>query len=141
MYALLDFGDLRIEQRTEFSQVKSYYQGKLVDDYKSYCKVGCFDSIQKFFKGIIGNCAFHGCESLTNIIIPDSVTSIGSNAFWGTNITNIVIPNNITRIGSKLFYVCRVLKEIEWKGRTYTNSDKFNKALQDAGIAKDNVWC
>lgn len=34
MYALLDFGDLRIEQRTEFSQVKTYYKGEVMDDFK-----------------------------------------------------------------------------------------------------------
>lgn len=51
----------------------------------------------------IGSFAFSGCSSLTNITIPNSVTSIGFFAFFGcSSLTNITIPNSVTEI--KAFY-------------------------------------
>ena len=47
----------------------------------------------------IGDCAFGGCEVLTNINIPDSVTSIGLYAFYNcTSLTSITIPDSVTGI-------------------------------------------
>ena len=55
----------------------------------------------------IGNSAFSGCESLTSIIIPDSITSIGDYTFHGCDsLTQIVIPNSVTSIGNYAFAEC-----------------------------------
>ena len=61
----------------------------------------------------IGSYAFYGCTSLTNITIPDSVTSIGSYAFSAcTSLTNITIPDSVTSIGSHAFSNCINLTSI-----------------------------
>lgn len=61
----------------------------------------------------IGNGAFVICESLTSIIIPDSVTSIGDCAFFGcASLTNIIIPDSITSIGEEAFHSCSSLASI-----------------------------
>ena len=61
----------------------------------------------------IGKYAFKGYDSLTEIIIPNSVTSIGDNAFSScTNLTEITIPNSVTSIGTAAFSGCTSLKEI-----------------------------
>ncbi len=61
----------------------------------------------------IGSYAFCGCCSLTEIVIPDSVTSIGSYAFGGcSSLTEIVIPDNVTSIGWYAFTGCSSLTEI-----------------------------
>ena len=53
----------------------------------------------------IGSSAFDGCTGLTSITIPDSVTSIGSEAFSGcTGLTSITIPDGVTNIGEDAFY-------------------------------------
>ena len=52
----------------------------------------------------IGNLAFYGCSGLTSITIPNSVTSIGGSAFNGcSGLTSITIPNSVTSIGSYAF--------------------------------------
>ena len=61
----------------------------------------------------IGSSAFHGCTGLTSLIIPDNVTSIDKDAFYGcTGLTNITIPNSVTSIGSQSFYGCTGLTSI-----------------------------
>lgn len=53
------------------------------------------------------------CSSLTSIIIPDNITSIGWSAFYGTGLTNLDIPNCVTTIGSYAFSACSNLESIE----------------------------
>ncbi len=61
----------------------------------------------------IGVDAFYECASLTNVVIPSSVTSIGDWAFARcTSLTNIVIPNSVTSIGERAFASCMSLTSI-----------------------------
>ena len=59
----------------------------------------------------IGDDAFAWC-SLTSITIPEGVTSIGNGAFSSSDITNITIPSSVTSIGSSAFYYCDSLTSI-----------------------------
>ena len=61
----------------------------------------------------IGNGAFYWCESLINIHIPENVTSIGERAFEGCrSLTSIHIPEGVTSIGERAFEGCRSLTSI-----------------------------
>lgn len=57
--------------------------------------------------------AFRLCDNLTTITIPDSVTEIGRNAFFQCdNLTTITIPDGVTSIGSSAFHGCSNLTSI-----------------------------
>ena len=61
----------------------------------------------------IGECAFYGYTGLTGVMIPNSVTSIGDDAFSGcTGLTNVTIPNSVTSIGFEAFNCCRGLTSV-----------------------------
>ena len=61
----------------------------------------------------IGDSAFYGCDSLSKIVIPSSVTSIGDRAFsWCPSLSEIVIPSSVTSIGDSTFYGCDSLSKI-----------------------------
>ena len=61
----------------------------------------------------IGSYAFYGCTSLTSVEIPDGVTSIDWHAFSNcTNLTSIIIPNSVTSVGSYAFEYCTSLTSI-----------------------------
>ena len=61
----------------------------------------------------IGDRAFYGCSSLSEIVIPSCVTSIGNGAFYGCHsLSEIVIPSCVTSIGDSAFSYCRSLSEI-----------------------------
>ena len=47
-----------------------------------------------------------------NTIIPNSVTSIGSRAFFGSRLTSLTIPNSVTTIGDEAFSGCMALEEV-----------------------------
>ena len=62
---------------------------------------------------IICNHAFWHCNSLSDIVIPSSVTSIGDRAFhWCLSLSDFVIPASVTSIGDWAFEHCRSLPEI-----------------------------
>ena len=74
---------------------------------------GCKKTVIPNSVTTIGDNAFSDCNGLTSIEIPNSVTTIGNSAFsscW--NLTSIEIPNSVTTIGNGAFNDCRNLKSV-----------------------------
>ena len=87
----------------------------------------------------IGNDAFNHCTSLTSVTIPNSVTSIGNGAFYKcTSLKSVIIPNSVTNIESYAIYNCESLKDVYYTG---SQSDwkkisigSYNDCLTNAAI-------
>ncbi len=61
----------------------------------------------------IGSRAFNSCDSLTSVTIGDSVTTIGYMAFYNCySLRSVTIPDSVTTIGEAAFHYCRSLTSV-----------------------------
>ena len=61
----------------------------------------------------IGSYAFYRCTALKSISIPSGLKSFENNAFYYCNsLSGIVIPDGVTSIGSEAFYNCSKISEV-----------------------------
>ena len=75
--------------------------------------VGCKNTIIPNSVTSIGRNAFYGCSGLTSVAIPYSVTSIGGGAFCDcSGLTSVTIPNSVTYIGGYAFSGCSGLTSV-----------------------------
>ena len=60
----------------------------------------------------IGGQAFLECSNLKSVTIPNSVTSIREHAFRSSGLTSVKIPDSVTSIGERAFYLCNNLTSV-----------------------------
>ena len=89
----------------------------------------------------IGDEAFSGCSSLTNVTIGDSVTSIGNYAFYNcSSLTNVTIGDSVASIRNYAFEGCTSLTSITYAG-TKSQWDSISKGGHWANGVRATVFC
>lgn len=75
----------------------------------------------------IADSAFSGCTSLGAVTIPDTVTSLGKNAFLNSSVTSVSIPASVDRIPHRCFALCSSLSSVNFEGDTlrYLSQQSF----------------
>lgn len=126
-----------------FATVKSYLGEdtslvipyEYIDDRGASHKVTAIGTQSIYDDGI-----FFGCENLTNVIIPGSVTDIGANTFAGCpNLTKVVIPESVTVIGQDAFGWCTSLTNVAIPSSvTIINISTFETCLSLTNIVIPN---
>ena len=98
----------RIYSASNISDFEIDEDGVLIKYHGNATNVVIPDSVTS-----IGEYAFYGCTSLISITIPGSVTEIDRYAFGGcTSLASIIIPDGVTSIGHSAFSGCTSLKSI-----------------------------
>ncbi len=78
--------------------------------------------------------AFKGCSELANVIMSNSITSIGNNAFSGcANLKGITIPSSVTSIGYDAFYGCLSIEEIRFNSTELGDFSYSNDLFAEMG--------
>ena len=78
--------------------------------------------------------AFSNCSLLTEVITPESITTIGEWAFSSSSITNITLGENITSIGNYAFDECPNLN-----GINVNENNSFYKDINGVLFSKDGT--
>ena len=133
-------GDVVIPEKVVYNN-KSYSVNNI--GYRAFYKTKLISITIPNSVTSIGGDAFGFCSGLTSIVIPNSVTSIGDYAFYEcSGLTSIVIPNSVTSIGIEAFFGCSCLTSITVDGEnsTYDSRDNCN-AIIESGTNRLIVGC
>ncbi|MBO4840252.1 MAG: leucine-rich repeat protein [Bacteroidaceae bacterium] len=70
--------------------------------------LGCKNTVIPESVTSIGDNAFWRCHDLASITIPENVTTIGYEAFSDCGLNSITIPKSVTYIGPRAFFACPI---------------------------------
>ena len=106
-----------------------------ITDLAAWCKFALFDSYASNPLSYAHHLYLNG-EEIKDLVIPNSVTSIGSLAFVGCDgLTSVTIPNSVTSIGHEAFAYCYNLKSVisEIKMPFTIDSSVFGEGTKNIG--------
>lgn len=114
-----------------------------IDDYAFYeCKL-LTDIVLSNSIESIGERAFSKCASLSNIILPNTIPFLSNYIFYDcSSLTNIEIPNSVTSIGKSAFAYCSSLVDIKLSNNLMHISEEafLNCSLNSIEISSTVTW-
>ena len=114
-----------------------------ISDLKAWCNIDFGGSADYCGNPLMnGGKLYLNGELVENLVIPDEVTSIKSQAFYGyTHLKSVTIPDNVTSIGWWAFCKCDSLESVSFgNGITTIGNRAFGNCLSLKNIAiPDNI--
>ena len=83
--------------------------------------------------------AFSGCEKLKQITLPSQLETIGSNAFYGSGIESIVLPESVKEIGKGAFQYSKIKEVTGIENVEYIGDYAFRGTPWEESIEGDFV--
>ena len=118
MFNAIEEGDVKeaTVDGIRYSYLSSGQATVIAGDYENLSSVTIPSSVtidnKQYQVTVIGGGAFQGCYQLKTIKLPESITSIGSYAFYNVGITDIALPSTLKTIGNYAFQSCYNLTSI-----------------------------
>ena len=110
-----------------------------ITDLAAWCAIE-FDDIDANPLYYAHNLYLNG-ELISELVIPDSVTSIGQYAFYNCSaLTSIAIPDSVTSIGRNAFYGCSGLKEVHITDLAAWCAIEFNNSYTNPVYYAHNLY-
>lgn len=101
-----DDGVLTVEEVAAITELKPF----------DWSRMYSFDEFQ-YFTGIteLPPRLFLGCENLTSVKLPESVTTIGNNVFdYCSSMVEMTVPSSVVSVGNQAFSGCSSLRHFIW---------------------------
>ena len=90
----------------------------------------------------IGSHAFHNIRQLSSVKIPNSVTSIGDSAFEGCwSLKSMIISDSVTSVGENAFYFYSDLEKVFYEGSSFLDFVYFIGYIDDESRDKATFYC
>lgn len=88
-----------------------------ISDLAAWCNINFYDAgANPLYWGTPGAQLYVQNQLVTELVIPDGVTSVGTYTFSGTDFEEITIPNSVTSISAGAFAYCNKLKTVHYNG-------------------------
>ena len=109
-------------------------EGKLIIPARAACE-GIAYTVTELSGANYGS--FQGYWDMTEVEIPNTVTTIGMNAFCTSGLTTVTIPNSVTKIGAFAFNICEKLRTVT----IGENVESIGRKAFWRCTAIDTIWC
>ena len=110
--AFISLTTINIDSKNEVYDSRDNCNG-IIETSSNTLVDGCQTTVIPNSVTTIGTRAFYKCSGLTSVTIPNSVTTIETGAFaYCSGLTSVTIPNSVTTIGTSAFEYCTGMTSI-----------------------------